>query len=107
VGPTLLERGHQPAFRPQVAVDAQSNATAVWAQITTEVLDGVPRRIFSVFRNVYTFETRGWGDAQLLEQSPFTSFGPSVAMNAAGQAAAAWSQWVGDYPGIFASRAAD
>jgi len=72
-----------PAFLPQLAFDANGNATAVWEQS-----DGVLRNIWS---NRYDAMSGMWGTAVLIEMvDTFHTFSPQVAVDANGNAKAVW-----------------
>ena len=106
VGPTLLERTHQDAREPQVVIDAQSNATAVWHQLEDVVVQGASQSVFSVLKNEYTFADRGWAyAAQPVELSSSQAMRPGVARNPSGQTVVVWSQMVDDHFAVFVSQA--
>lgn len=95
--PVLIETDDRgSALEPQVAAAASGDAMAVWQQS-----DGARN---SVWANRYAAAT-GWGDPVLVETSDAGSaFGPHVAMDAAGDAAAVWYQLDGSRFGVFANR---
>jgi hypothetical protein len=76
------------ARRPQVAMDADGNAVAVWYQS-----DGMRNDIWS---NHYTPD-EGWGMAERIERNDGEARWPQIAMDAGGDAVAVWQQCdVGD-----------
>ncbi len=84
---TLLETNNTgSAFLPQIAMDANGNAIAVWFQY-----DGV---LYNIWANRYTAGS-GWGAATLIEtNNAGTSIDPQIAMDATGNAIAVWTQVV-------------
>jgi len=83
------------ASNPQVAMDANGNAVAVWQQ-----QDGMRNNIWA---NRFT-PTTGWGIAQLIELDTGSAFTPQVALDANGGAIAAWGQFDGMRNNIWANR---
>ena len=94
---TLLEVVAPGASRdPQIAIDANGNALAVWSRY-----DGVSENIWA---NRYTAGV-GWGAASLIETDnagPATA--PKVAFDAAGNALAVWQQSDGLRRNIWSNR---
>jgi hypothetical protein len=83
IGPVAAE-----ALGPQVAVDANGNALAVWHQKDIASLDGRS----SIWANRYT-PTGGWGTAELIETDDRGhAGGAQVAIDANGNALAVWAQ---------------
>ena len=76
------------AMYPEVAMDANGNAIAVWVQ--------VPYEVSNVYANRYS-PGSGWGAAECIGGPPDwgTSLFPQVAMDADGDAVAVWRQ--GDF----------
>jgi hypothetical protein len=72
------------ADTPQIAVAANGDAFAVWAQQRT---DGG----FDIWANRYT-PAAGWGAAELIEDGADNAGTPQVAVDAKGNAMAVWSQ---------------
>jgi len=86
-----------PATSPQVAVDANGNAIAVWQQY-----DGERDNIWS---NRYTATTGGWSTAELIEtEDGGEASEPQVAMDRSGNAVAVWSQFDGTSFDIWSNR---
>ena len=84
------------ANNPQVAVDADGNAIAVWHQS-----DGIRDNIWA---NRYVPGT-GWGTAELIETDNAGSASPpQVAVDSSGNAIAVWDQWDGTRYNIWANR---
>jgi len=78
----LIETGTFATRNPQVAVDANGNALAVW-----EHLDGV----YSIAANRYTAATNTWGTAALIEtDNTGSTYVPQIAIDANGNALAVW-----------------
>jgi hypothetical protein len=81
---------------PQIAIDADGNALAVWAQH-----DGTRNNIWA---NRYTTGA-GWGTASLIEtDNSGSAFSPQIAIDASGNALAVWGQDDGTENSIFANR---
>ena len=95
--PELIETNDAgSAGAPQVAVDPNGDATAVWQQS-----DGIMTNIWS---NRYT-PSGGWGTAELIETNDAGSAGaPQVAVNPNGDATAVWQQSDGVRVNIWANR---
>jgi len=74
------------AVYPQVAVDPDSNAIAVWRQG-----DGIQ---YNIWANRYT-PASGWGTAGLIEDNPGDALYPEVAIDPNGNAIVVWCQWDG------------
>lgn len=82
--PALLESNTGEATAPEIAMDPDGNAIAVWAQS-----DGVRNNIWS---NRFTVGS-GWGTAVLIESNDGDAWTPKITMNAAGDAFAVWGGW--------------
>ncbi len=90
----LLETGDpDDAFNPQVAVDPEGNAIAVWSQG-----DGS-----SIWANRFVPGV-GWGTAELLEADVGNARDPQIAVDPQGNAVAVWQQWDGSRISIWANR---
>jgi predicted enzyme related to lactoylglutathione lyase len=84
------------ALSPQVAVDAQGNAVAVWEQSDGTRLD--------IWSNCYT-PSNGWGSAGRIEtEEGGDASRPHVAVDARGNAIAVWEQFDGTRYGIWSNR---
>lgn len=90
-----IETGAETATSPQVAMDANGNAIAVWHHRDATS--------FSVIANRYTAGI-GWGNAQAIEASPNNAVNPQVAFDAQGRAMAIWAQFDGTDYSVMANR---
>lgn len=85
---------------PQIAVDGEGNAIAVWSQD-----DGDN---YSIYAKRYRISDNSWGQTQLLESIDFgDAENPQVAFDSEGNAMAVWSQDDEEHgftPSIYASR---
>lgn len=87
----------QVAFDPQIAVDVEGNAIAVWYNDVGA--------ISSVWANRYNAATNTWGEAALIEKNQAgDAVFPHIAMDASGNAFAVWYQDVGAAFSIIANR---
>jgi hypothetical protein len=92
----LIENSTDSTTGPQVAVDANGNALAVWQQF-----DGTRNNIWA---NRYAAGT-GWGSAELIEtDNAGDAYDPQVAFDASGNAIAVWNQSDGARSNIWANR---
>ena len=92
----LIEIDAGYAYRPQVAIDSNGNAIAVWQQS-----EGTTENIWS---NRYEVGI-GWGTAQLIEtDNAGDAYPPQVAIDTSGNAIAVWSQWDGIRENIWSNR---
>jgi len=85
-GPTALIQidTTSNAYEPQIAIDSNGNALAVWMQS-----DGAR---FNIWANRYGAAS-GWGTAMLIEASnDGSAVAPQIAMDANGNALAVWTQ---------------
>ncbi len=91
-----LEGGTGSAEMPQIVIDANGNALAVWVQ------SDATRNVYS---NRYTAGT-GWGAAVLIEtdNAGSASTPPKIAFDASGNALAVWSQSDGTRNNIWSNR---
>jgi len=83
------------ATDPQIAMDANGNALAVWSQF-----DG--SRV-NLLANRYTAGT-GWGTPTLIESETGNAREPKIAFDAAGNALAVWHQTQGERANLWANR---
>ncbi len=93
--PQLLSSGVLYAFDPQLAVDGNNNAFAVWTEDTSADQYPMP----NVFARLYTAATATWGTSStLIGKATFTTGAydsterPRLAVNANGDAAVAWEE---------------
>jgi hypothetical protein len=90
----LLEGLSADASNPQIALDANGNAIAVWIQ-----LDGIR---WSIWASRFT-PADGWGAAALIEtDNTGLAYWPQIAFDASGNAMAVWSQDDGTANNIWA-----
>jgi hypothetical protein len=92
----LIETGDQGAHDPQVAMDADGNAIAVWVQTDSTGTDA------NIWSNQYVADV-GWGEAQPIETEDGFELGPQVAVDGDGNAIAVWEQWDAT-PSIWSNR---
>jgi hypothetical protein len=81
------------ADAPQIAMDANGNATAVWAQSS----------VGNIWANRYTAGA-GWGTAALIEAGTGSAYGPQIAIDANGNILAAWTQTNGTVYSVWSNR---
>jgi hypothetical protein len=91
----LIEAAAGNAFNPQVAVDANGNAMAVWYQYAGGY--------YSIYANRYVIGT-GWGAAALTEAANGYAADPQVVMDRNGNAIAVWRQHDGTANSIYYNR---
>jgi len=85
------------ATYPEVAVDANDNAIAVWQQH-----DGTR---YNIYANHYDAETASWGSAQVIEHyNGGSAYYPHIASDPDGNAFVAWSHYDGHSYNLFTSR---
>jgi YD repeat-containing protein len=85
---------NSPNCLPQIAIDAQGNAMAVWYQSDS---DGT-----HIHANRYDAVTKIWGTAQLLETGAgYAAYDPQIAMDAKGNAQVVWWQVDSTNPVIY------
>ena len=97
-GAVEIETAEGSAFDPQIAMDRDGNAVAVWEQYDGER--------FNVWSNNFSPNT-GWGAAQYVEQNPVGGglyFRPQIAVSDEGHAVAVWQQFDGHNISIWANR---
>ncbi|VAX01487.1 hypothetical protein MNBD_GAMMA20-2441 [hydrothermal vent metagenome] len=94
---TLIESGFTgAAFYPQVAINADGDAMAVWSQAS-----GTKK---SIWANRYTVQA-GWEVVELIETgNRGDALSPQIALDAAGNAVAIWQQSNGSHYDIWANR---
>jgi hypothetical protein len=89
------------AVSPQLAIDSNGNALAVWQQ------DGDASAVVNddIWFNRYTAGTsNSWGTAALMETGVYRAASPQIAMNASGNAIAVWYQLDGTRQNILSRR---
>lgn len=94
---TLIETNNTgDAWYPQIALDSNGNAIAVWYQFGTTHTD--------IWTNRYTAGA-GWGTAALLETNDAgDAWDPQIALDSNGNAIAVWTQSDGLHNKIWANR---
>jgi hypothetical protein len=96
-GPVILETGAGDAVDPQVAMDRDGNAVAVWTQADTSAY-------LRIYSNRYNVATGLWGVYELIESLKGDTFAPQVAMDRQNNAVAVWYQYDGNRNNIAANR---
>jgi hypothetical protein len=86
------------AYSPQIAIEANGNALAVWEQINSinEARD--------IIANRYVASSNTWGTAEEIDGSNHDAIDPKIASDSDGNALVVWKQWVGSLSTIFANR---
>jgi hypothetical protein len=93
---TVIESGTGTAVSPQIAIDGDGNAIAVWQQY-----DGSH---WNIYANRYT-PSGGWGTtATVIESGTGTAYDPQIAIDGDGNAIAVWYQYDGGHLSIYANR---
>jgi hypothetical protein len=97
VGAELIENGAGDAQYPQIAIDGDGNALAVWQQDSGGV--------HSIWANRYVAGS-GWDDtaAELIESGTGDAAYPQIAFDADGNAIAVWYQWGSTADDVWANR---
>lgn len=84
------------AYDPQIALDPNGNAVAVWYQ-----LDG---EHYNILSNRYNIES-GWGTPELIETDDTNNaYDPGIVIDSNGNAIAVWRQWDGMTSNIWSNR---
>jgi len=87
------------AFNPQVAMDANGNAFAIWRQFSNVGY------VYNIYVNRYVASTGLWGGAELIESDNTGHAGfPQITFDATGNAIAVWEQFVGGIKNIYTNR---
>lgn len=92
---TLIETGAGEAGAPQVAMDGNGNAVALWHR-----RDG---GVFNIYANRYV-PGEGWGTETLIDTAEGDAYLPQVAMDDGGNAVVVWQQRDGTIWSIYANR---
>ena len=83
------------AVNPQLAIDNNGNALAVWSQYDDKT------RVDKITSNRFNASTNSWGTAMLVETgSNGDSFNPQIAIDSKGNALAVWRQYDGITTGL-------
>ena len=88
----IIQTGTSEAMFPQVAVDENGGAVAVWHQD-----NGLGTN--NIWANHYNADTKKWGTAQIIQASEDEALYPQVAVDPGGNAVAVWCQFYS--PGIY------
>ena len=83
------------AYSPQVSIDSEGNAIAVWSQY-----DGTR---YNIWANRFT-PTSGWSSAEKIEDDSGNADSPQVSIDSEGNAIAVWYQYDGTRYNIWANR---
>jgi hypothetical protein len=81
------------ADAPQIVIDANGNATAVWGQSS----------VGNIWANRYTAGA-GWGTAALIEDGTGSAYGAQIAIDAGGNVLAVWAQTNGMVYSVWSNR---
>lgn len=87
---SLIETNTAYAYNPQITMDSNGNAIAVW------------HTFYDIYTNYYTAGV-GWGTASLIENSTGDTGSPQIAFDSNGNAIAVWIQNDGTYDSIYAN----
>jgi hypothetical protein len=82
-----------PVWNPQVEVDGNGNAIAVWYYWSQN----------DVWANRYDVDT-GWDTAQLIESNDGMAREPQIGVDKSGNAIAVWRQWDDSLSNIYSNR---
>ncbi|OZG71566.1 hypothetical protein BTA51_19990 [Hahella sp. CCB-MM4] len=94
----LLEGSRNSTDLPQVAIDSEGNAFAIWIKAIIG-----PR--YNTYVSRYSASEGNWGEATLIQSDEkYISYDPQVAFDNAGNAMAIWSQSDGTETSIFTNR---
>jgi hypothetical protein len=91
----IIETQPGKASRPQIAVDAQGNAVAVWSQSFGSIGD---------IRSNRYLAGEGWGTSEPVEAGTGSAGGVQIAMDERGNAIAVWQQLTGSRYDIRSNR---
>jgi Bacterial Ig-like domain len=94
----LIETGTGQVFDPQISVDANGNAIAVWRQT-----DSGASSISSVLANRYSAASGTWGIAVLLENGANSAGSPKIVIDSQGNAIVVWLQFDGAFSSVYAN----
>ena len=93
---TIIETGTLEALQPQIAVEKNGDAIAVWVQS-----DGTRYNIYS---NRFTKSSNSWGTEEMIEIEGESAFQPQIAIDQNGDAIAVWEQSDGTIYNIYSNR---
>ena len=92
----LLETASGYAFGPQIAMDDDGDAMAVWSQFEGSY--------YNLYAAKYWSSNNTWGTAKLLESLSGAVDSPQIAMDDDGDAMAVWQQYDGSVNSIYAAK---
>ena len=90
-----IENNSESGYYPQLAVDGEGNAIAVWQQSNGAV--------DNIWSNVYSTATSSWGDADTVVSNDESAYAPQIAINSDGKAIVIWRQSDGTVDNIWVS----
>lgn len=94
--------GAGDAGAPQIAIDSDGNAIAVWEQIDNDGSGNLPR--LSIYASRYRISENSWVTAQSIEDGDDSAHNPQIAFDSNGNAIAVWGQDTGSQSdGIYAN----
>ena len=92
------------AWGPQVAMDPQGNAMAVWASgVTVEQEDTIEIFKYGIWANRFT-PADGWGGRERVDGHEDNAWSPHIAMDTQGNAVAVWEHTEGRSTHIWSNR---
>jgi hypothetical protein len=95
--PVLIETNDAgSAFTPQIVIDADGNATALWSQRDAAAFT------FNIWTNRYV-PGSGWGSAVAIDGQVEPAQAPALGVDASGRVVAVWEQTVGALTHLWAS----
>ncbi len=90
-----IENNSESGYYPQLAMDGEGNAIAVWQQSNGAV--------DNIWSNVYSTTASSWGDADTVVSSNEGAYAPQLAINNDGKAIVIWKQSDGTVDNIWVS----
>lgn len=93
----VVETGAANAINPQIDIDTNGNAIAVWAQSTGG-------SVFNIYANRYDASTGTWGTVIEIANDVENIFDPQIAMDKNGNAFVVWAQTIGVIGNVYAKR---
>lgn len=92
----LIEQSVEDATVPEIAVDSNGNALAVWSQWNIDR--------YSIWANRYSVTNDSWGTVELIGGIPDDASYPQIEVDASGNALAVWYQREGTQKSIWGNR---
>jgi len=93
----VVETGATSALNPQIDIDINGNAIAVWAQSNGG-------SVFNIYANRYDASTGMWGMPIEIANELENILDPQIAMDGVGNAIVVWAQTIGVIGNIYANR---